>query len=71
VEHCRPFSLRIIPFSPPFFSSRSFVSFSRRTAANPHPPDLGGLDDNLTLPIISGGALMLFFRVWGWAVGAA
>ncbi|KAJ7733135.1 hypothetical protein B0H16DRAFT_1665107 [Mycena metata] len=33
--------------------------------------DLGGLDDNLTLPIISGGALMLFFRVWGWAVGAA
>ncbi|KAJ6530263.1 hypothetical protein B0H19DRAFT_1273920 [Mycena capillaripes] len=29
--------------------------------------DLGGLDDNLTLPIISGGALMLFFRVWGWA----
>ncbi|KAJ6454252.1 hypothetical protein C8R47DRAFT_997342, partial [Mycena vitilis] len=32
--------------------------------------DLGGLDDNLTLPIISGGALMLFFRVWGWAVGA-
>ncbi|KAJ7715087.1 hypothetical protein DFH07DRAFT_762847 [Mycena maculata] len=33
--------------------------------------DLGGLDDNLTLPIISGAALMLFFRVWGWAVGAA
>ncbi|KAJ7101419.1 hypothetical protein B0H15DRAFT_919781 [Mycena belliarum] len=33
--------------------------------------DLGGLDDNLTLPIISGGALMLFFRVWGWAVNAA
>ncbi|KAJ7888571.1 hypothetical protein B0H14DRAFT_3081928 [Mycena olivaceomarginata] len=33
--------------------------------------DLGGLDDNLTLPIISGGALMLFFRVWGWAVGVA
>ncbi|KAF7340795.1 hypothetical protein MSAN_02108600 [Mycena sanguinolenta] len=33
--------------------------------------DLGGLDDNLTLPIISGGALMAFFRVWGWAVGAA
>ncbi|KAJ7127856.1 hypothetical protein C8R44DRAFT_100021 [Mycena epipterygia] len=33
--------------------------------------DVGGLDDNLTLPIISGGALMLFFRVWGWAVGAA
>ncbi|KAF8184143.1 hypothetical protein K438DRAFT_1974726 [Mycena galopus ATCC 62051] len=29
--------------------------------------DLGGLDDNLTLPIISGAALMLFFRVWGWA----
>ncbi|KAJ7641808.1 hypothetical protein FB45DRAFT_785946 [Roridomyces roridus] len=33
--------------------------------------DLGGLDDNLTLPIISGGALMAFFRLWGWAVGAA
>ncbi|KAJ7429564.1 hypothetical protein B0H11DRAFT_2166943 [Mycena galericulata] len=33
--------------------------------------DVGGLDDNLTLPIISGAALMLFFRVWGWAVGAA
>ncbi|KAJ7060546.1 hypothetical protein C8F01DRAFT_1143067 [Mycena amicta] len=32
--------------------------------------DLGGMDDNLTLPIISGGALMAFFRVWGWAVGA-
>ncbi|KAF7290769.1 hypothetical protein MIND_01317800 [Mycena indigotica] len=31
--------------------------------------DLGGLDDNLTLPIISGGALMAFFRVWGWMVG--
>ncbi|KAF7329226.1 hypothetical protein MKEN_00183300 [Mycena kentingensis (nom. inval.)] len=32
--------------------------------------DLGGMDDNLTLPIISGGALMAFFRLWGWAVGA-
>ncbi|CAK5263275.1 unnamed protein product [Mycena citricolor] len=32
--------------------------------------DVGGMDDNLTLPIISGAALMLFFRVWGWAVGA-
>nr|GAT47713.1 predicted protein [Mycena chlorophos] len=31
--------------------------------------DLGGMDDNLTLPIISGGALMAFFRVWGWMVG--
>ncbi|KAJ7279371.1 hypothetical protein C8J57DRAFT_1059070 [Mycena rebaudengoi] len=33
--------------------------------------DLGGLDDNLTLPIISGGALMVFFRLCGWVVGAA
>jgi hypothetical protein len=33
-------------------------------------PELGGLDDNLTLSIISGGAPM-FFRVWGWAIGTA
>ncbi|KAK7028495.1 hypothetical protein R3P38DRAFT_3190096 [Favolaschia claudopus] len=31
--------------------------------------DLGGLDDNLTLPIISGGMLMVFFRLWGWVGG--
>ncbi|KAJ7226831.1 hypothetical protein GGX14DRAFT_627191 [Mycena pura] len=31
--------------------------------------DIGGLDDNLTLPIISGAGLMFFFRMWGWATG--